>query len=466
MRVLLIGAPLFLRVYMPPLGLGYVASALEADGHDVELMSLTTLPSPGLADIRAVVRRFKPDVVGHTVLSPSANSSRTLFRAVQEEAPKAVLVAGGAHPTALPEHSLTWLGADVTVLGEGERTFRELVATLEARGDPSAVRGIAYKGDQVIRITPPRPFERDIDTLPVPAWHLIRPESYPPVPPQGMLKSPPATMMLTSRGCPYECSFCASFRTMGRVHRLRDPGLVVDEMALLHDRHGINEIMLVDLNFTFSRNHAVSVCQEMIDRNFKITWKPLAGFRIDHVDEELLTLFRDTGCYQVIFGIESFNQRSLDRLKKDLDTRVVRDKIRMAKRVGLNTASFFIVAMPGETEAEVRNTMRAARKSDLDFAGFFCWTPMPGAADWPEFEKTIDLETLRWEGLNYDEAVYSDKIPRKRLKRLLFMGHFLFYFNPRRMIKLLGLVRPRYFKFFLAFAFDTLFGSRGRLRLR
>ncbi len=466
MRILLIGAPLFLRVYMPPLGLGYIASVLEEDGHEVRLISLTTLPVPGLSEIQEEVRRFKPDMVGHTVLSPSANSSRTLFQAIRAAAPDVTLVAGGAHPSALPEHSLTWLGADMAVLREGESSFRELVHALETGQDLSQVKGIAYKENGTVLKTPPRPFERDVDRLPLPAWHLIRPETYPPVPPQGMLKDPPATMMLTSRGCPYECSFCASFRTMGRAHRTRDPGKVIDEMALLKENHGIREVMLVDLNFTFNRDHAVQVCTEMLRRNFKITWKPLAGFRIDHVDEDLLRLIKQTGCYQVIFGIESFNQCSLDRLKKDLDVKIIHDKIRMAKRIGLNTASFFIVAMPGENEDQVRHTMREARKSPLDFAGFFCWTPIPGATDWEDFEKTIDLETFTWEKLNYDEAAYSEEIPTKRLKRLLFVGHFLFYANPKRIWKLLGLVRPRYLRFFLAFAFDTLFGSRGRLRLR
>jgi len=466
MRVMLIGAPLFLRVYMPPLGLGYIASVLEGQGHEVELISLTTLPVPRLSEIQERVRRFRPAVVGHTVLSPSANSSRTLFQAIRSVDPNVVLVAGGAHPTALPEHSLSWLGADIAVLKEGEHTFGELVDALEKGRDVAGVDGIAYRKNGAVRLTGMRPFETNIDVFPFPAWHLIKPETYPQVPPQGMLKDPPATMMITSRGCPYECSFCASFRTMGRAHRLRDPAKVLDEMELLKDRHGIREIMLVDLNFTFTRSHAVAVCNEMLKRDFKITWKTLSGFRIDHVDEELLRLFKQTGCYQVIFGIESFNQSSLDRLNKALDVRIVHEKIAMAKRIGMNTASFFIIAMPGETEEQARYTMRMARKSPLDFAGFFCWTPMPGAADWEGFEKTIDIYSFQWERLNYDEAAYSDRIPRRRLKRLLFMGHFLFYANPRRAIKLLSLVRPRYFRYFFAFALDTLFGSRGRLRLR
>ncbi len=466
MRVLLIGAPLFLRVYMPPLGIGYIASVLEEAGHEVTLVSLTTLPVPKLADIRELVRRFRPHVVGHTALSPSANSSRVLFEAIRSEDPNVLLVAGGAHPTALPEHTITWMGADIAVLREGEHTFLELVTALEKGRDLKEVDGIVYKENGEIRYTAMRPFEPNIDVFPFPAWHLIKPETYPQVPPQGMLKSPPATMMITSRGCPYECSFCASFRTLGRAHRLRNPSKVVDEMQLLRERHGIREIMLVDLNFTFTRNHAVAVCNEMLKRNFTTTWKTLSGFRIDHVDEELLKLFKQTGCYQVIFGIESFNQSSLNRLNKDLDVRIVHEKIHMAKRIGLNTASFFIIAMPGETEAQARYTMRMARKSPLDFAGFFCWTPMPGAADWEAFEKTIDLYSFQWEKLNYDEAVYSDTIPKKRLKRLLFIGHFLFYANPRRAVKLLTLVRPRYFRYFLAFALDTLFGARGRLRIR
>jgi len=466
MKILLIGAPLFLRVYMPPLGLGYIASVMEQEGHEVQLISLTTLPLPRLSEIQERVRQFRPQVVGHTVLSPTANSSRALFGAIRAADPAVTIVAGGAHATGLPEHTLKTLGADICVLGEGENTFRELVRALEKRLDLASVKGIAYRVNGSTQVTAPAVFERNIDAFPFPAWHLMRPETYPQVPPQGMLKSPPATMMLTSRGCPYECSFCASFRTMGRAHRLRDPRSVVDEMELLKGKHGIREIMLVDLNFTFTRDHAVRVCEEMLQRNFEITWKPIAGFRIDHVDEELLRLFKRTGCYQVIFGIESFNQSSLDRLNKDLDVNIIAEKIRMAKRIGLNTASFFIVAMPGETEDQVLHTMKMARKSPLDFAGFFCWTPMPGAADWEEFGKTIDLETFQWERLNYDEAAYSTSIPQKRLKRLLFLGHFLFYANPRRVWKLLQLVRPRFFKHFMTFAFDTLLGRRGRLRLR
>lgn len=465
MRILLIGAPAFLRVYLPPLGLGYLASVARARGHEVKILSLTNRPAPSMGGIERVVREFAPDVIGHTALSPSFNSSIRIMRALRSVAPNAKLVLGGPHPTALPEHTLQSTGADHAIIGEGEVTWDEWLAALESGADVRGIAGLATRFGDEIHVGPKRDFVADVNVFPEPAWDLLKPESYPQAPPQGLQLRTPATQFLTSRGCPCSCSYCAANRTMSRTFRPRDTELVANEIERLQRDHGIRELMLLDLNFTYERKHARAFCETLLRRGIDIAWKPLAGFRIDEIDEPILTLLRRAGCYQLIFGIESFHPETLKTIRKDLDAGVIHEKIRLAKRLGFFTASFFIIGSPGETEERVNYTIREASKSPLDFGAFFCWTPMPGAADWAHLKNRIEPCEFRWENLNYDAAAYSDTLSHATLSKLVRKAHLSFYMKPRRWPKLLRLIRPRSFRYFAEFAMDYIRGTRGQLRL-
>jgi anaerobic magnesium-protoporphyrin IX monomethyl ester cyclase len=423
-------------------------------------------PAPTLTQIVQAAEDFKPDLIGHTVLSPTFESSRQIFAALSAALPKAVLVAGGPHPTALPEHTLTDTKASMAVMGEGENTFRELLAALESGASLEGMPGLAYRdGDRVV-IGPQRAFEEDINKFPMPAWDLLRPNSYPSAPPQALQLRTPAVQILTSRGCPYACSYCASFRTMSRSFRPRDMDEVMEEIKYLQREHGVREVMLLDLNFTYDREHALKFCEAIHRHQIDISWKPLAGFRIDAVDDELLRELKRAGCYQLIFGVESFHPDTLAQINKNLDAAIIHEQIRAVKKHGFFVASFFIIGSPGETADKVRYTIREATRSALDFAAFFCWTPMPGAADWSHLGSKIDLTTFHWGNLNYDQADYSDTIPNPELKKLVREGHLTFYSRPRRWLKMLRLIRPGSLRYFLEFAWDYLTGQRGRPRLK
>jgi radical SAM superfamily enzyme YgiQ (UPF0313 family) len=465
MRILLIGAPQFLRVCLPPLGLGYLASVARREGHEVRVLSLTNSPSPTLTQIRELAREYKPDLVGHTVLSPSFNASVKVCRAVKDGAPEAKIVLGGPHPTALPAHSLRQTVADYAIMGEGEITFAELLRSLNKGEFHPHMPGLAWRNGE-IHVGRQRTFAGDVDAFPEPAWDLLAPESYPNAPPQALQLRKPATQMLTSRGCPYYCSYCAANRTMSRDFRGRNTELVADEMERLQRDHSIQEFMLLDLNFTYDRTHASSLADTILRRGLDIAWKPLAGFRIDEIDEPLLRKLKKAGCYQLIFGIESFHPETLKKIRKDLDAQIIHERINMAKKLGFFTASFFIIGSPGETEERIRHTIHHAAISSLDFGAFFCWTPMPGAADWAHLKNKIDVDNFKWENLNYDAAIFSDTIPAPRLTKLLRLAHARFYITPRRWPKLMRLIHPLSIRYFLEFVSDYVRGTRGQLRIK
>jgi radical SAM superfamily enzyme YgiQ (UPF0313 family) len=466
MRILLISAPMFIRAYLPPLGLGYLAAVARGRGHTVQILSLTNRPSPTLSQIVRVAESFQPEVIGHTVLSPSFHSTQLIFHALARALPRAVLVAGGPHATALPDHTLRATGAHYAVIGEGENTFAELLKALENGENPEGIPGLAVRVDGETRVGSARAFESDVNRFPLPAWDLLKPEAYPQAPPQALQLRSPATQLLTSRGCPYACSYCASFRTMARDFRPRNIDLVMGEIKRLQRDHGIRELMLLDLNFTYRREHAMAFCDGLRRHGIDIAWKPLAGFRIDAVDDELLRTMKQAGCYQLIFGIESFHPDTLAQINKDLNANIVHDQIRLIRRYGFFVASFFIVGSPGETEERIQYSARQAARSGLDFAAFFCWTPLPGAGDWSFLQDKIDLDSFRWESLNYDEAIFSDTLSKKTLTRLLRLAHLRFYSRPKRWWKMVQLIRPAKLRYFLEFAYDYLSGSRGRPRLR
>ncbi|MHB1465171.1 MAG: B12-binding domain-containing radical SAM protein, partial [Thermoleophilia bacterium] len=286
-------------------------------------------------------------------------------------------------------------------------------------------------------------FPQDLDALPFPAWDLIDPRTYPDLPHLLLHQKFPVAPVMTSRGCPFDCNFCASTTLWGRGWRTRSSGNVVDEIELLVRDYQVKEIHFEDDNFTLKASHAAAVCEEIIRRQLDIVWCTPNGVRVDSLSEDLVRLMKRSGCYGLAFGIESGSQAVLDRNKKKLDLGKVAAKVKMVKRHGIEAHGFFIVGLPGETVDTIRETIDFARRVPFDRANFALLSPLPGS---DIFQKYV-LDRGNGQKIDYSAFNYFTPFPLGELDAAMLnkwqrRAVYSFYLRPRPLLNLARHTRP------------------------
>jgi radical SAM superfamily enzyme YgiQ (UPF0313 family) len=384
--------------------LPYVAAALRADGHEVEILDLLlarTTPDK----IERRMERFRPQVVGITSVTLNHHIAEGIAEVVRKCDERVPIVMGGPHVSFEIEGSFQRLPAlDYIAIGEGEHTMRELVRALEGRMDLRDVRGLAGIDRSLGRAwkNAPRPLEDDLDTLPNPARDLVPLARY--------LAFDSHASVVTSRGCPYECIFCSAPAWTGRKVRYRDPSLCVDEIEELA-RLGFSEITIEDDLFTLYRKHFLAVCGELIERNTGIRWNAFS--RVDTITPEIVGTMAKAGCQAICFGVESGNQEVLDLVKKNSNLAKVKEAMRMAQDAGICALASFIVGLPGETEETLRKTVAFAEELKHEFGslyGFHILSPFPGT-EVREKAAEYGLEILNSDWTKYDANHVVSRTP-------------------------------------------------------
>lgn len=430
----------------PPLGLGYLAGSLLSAGHEAEIIDCFR---DGITNeqMGGILLETKPDLIGITVVTSAYPCVVELCKTLRNcHNYGAKIILGGSHPTALPESTLRDTGADAVILGEGEKTITELAVSEDWR----KVDGIAYldkKSGKFVK-TKPREIETDIDKLAWPAWHLMAPDKYPKAPHGIIVRNFPVAPIITSRGCPYNCSFCAVNNIWQHKFRRRSPKNVVDEMEYLVKTFGVKEIHIEDDNFTLVRGHAEKISQEILDRKLNISWKCPNGVRADRLDLDLLKLMKKSGCYLLAFGIESGSDEILKRHSKAIDKEKIREAVRMCKEVGIETQGFFILGLPGETKETIDKTIQFSKELELDWAYFSIFTPFPGSRLWSELKdktKDLDWSLLKQSTVARSFCVLSDDELEVQQKRAFRQ----FYLRPKMFLNLAKYVRPAQLIFLL-----------------
>jgi radical SAM superfamily enzyme YgiQ (UPF0313 family) len=354
----------------PPLGLAYLAGALEAAGVTVQILDLVVMPQTS-STLSAVLNRFQPDVVGVTAVTMTAETAFDLLREVKAVAPEVVTVMGGPHATFSTKATLTAVPElDVIVRGEGEGTLIDLVAARDRR-QWFRIPGLAFRDNGHIRHTLWRAPENDLGRLPDPARHGLPLGRYRTL---GMPVS-----VTTSRGCPFECVFCVGRRMVGARVRYRPPLRVVAEIEGLAAL-GFRQVNLADDLFTANPRHCLAICDEILRRGLAVRWSSFA--RVDTVSVPLLTRMREAGCHAVSFGIESGSPEILKRVRKKITLKQAEAAVRMCRQAGLEAHASFILGLPGETPATLAQTMAFARRlgdQGLNY-GFHLLAPFPGTA--------------------------------------------------------------------------------------
>jgi radical SAM superfamily enzyme YgiQ (UPF0313 family) len=416
----------------PPLGIGYLSSYLKKNGYETKIIDGLNL---SLSNDEIVEKVSDCDIVGITVLTAYYLEAKDLTEKLKKAGK--IVVWGGAHASILPKNILAETSADFVVVGEGEKTFLELVGAIREKNATNNIAGV-YSRETINFL--PRPLISNLDELPFPDWEQMDPRLYQKAPHGALIKNFPVAPITTTRGCPYECAFCASPKIWQRIFRMRSPKNVLDEIEYLVKNFGVREIHFEDDNFTLVREHAEAVCKGIIERNLKISWATPNGIRADKVDKELLELMKKSGCYFVVFGIESGNQYILDNIKKSESLNSIENAIKIAHEVGLMTQGFFIFGLPGETKESIQNSINFAKKTKLDRAQFLLLDLIPGSELWDCHHNEIEYDYTK---RSYQDTTWiPSTISRSDLLEAQPMAFKKFFFRPQPIWSLI-----KHFKF-------------------
>jgi radical SAM superfamily enzyme YgiQ (UPF0313 family) len=371
----------------------YLAAALRAEGHEVEVLDLL-LARTTPEKIERRMASLRPELVGITSVTLNHHIASFIAEVVRKCDPAVPIAMGGPHVSFEIEGSFRDLPAlDFIGIGEGEHTMVELARALEGRMDLRDVKGLALRDGERIQRNAPRPLEDDLDQLPTPARDLVPLSRY--------LAFDANASVVTSRGCPYSCIFCSAPAWTGRQVRYRTPSLCVDEIEELA-RAGFTEITIEDDLFTLYRKHFLAVCDELVRRDTGIRWNAFS--RVDTISPEIVETMARAGCQAICFGVESGNQEILDLVKKKSDLQKVKEAMRMTQAVGISALASFIIGLPGETEETLRKTVAFADELHQEFGslyGFHILAPFPGT-EVRERAAEYGLEILSNDWTRYD----------------------------------------------------------------
>jgi len=419
----------------PHHGIGYMASILRKNGHEVYFIDCAILKKPYSQIIRQV-ERLNPDAIGITAVSAYYSEMKKLARMLHKL--KIPIILGGVHVTILPELSLRECGADFAVLGEGELTILDLMNIWQDNEKRKYIKGIAYiEHNQFIR-NPERELIQNLDDLPFPAYDLINPLQYSIKHSYFKIKRYPALAIFTSRGCPHTCSFCASCTFWRHRYRRRSPQNVVDEIEYLVREFGIKEIQIGDDYFNCNKNHVIEICREVLRRKLDLSFSCPNGLRFENVDKELLTIMRKTGFFTLTFAVESGSQTILDRINKKLDLKNVSRIIKLAKQLGFFLNGYFIFGLPGETYETVRRTIQFAKSLPYDAMAFFIAKPLPGSSWFDQWSHNKKISEIDYNWFHFLEIGGKlEFFDGKRKLKLPSDAWKEFYFRPKQLLRYL-----------------------------
>lgn len=344
------------KEFVPSLGLGYIASALESKGHKVCILDGVRYGDSLQSAIRIIVAE-NPDVVGFTATSQARLRAIELIK-MTKELTCALTVAGGPHFQPTAKEALESIKElDIVVKGEGEYIMPELIEAYEQKTDLKCIKGIFFRYNGEVVETEDRPVCTELDNIARPAYHLFSLKKYT-AKLQGT--NSPVIGIISSRGCPNNCIFCAN-RVLHRGRlRLRNAHDFVGELDFLRNNYGYQAFYFWDDTFTISRPHAESICDEILSKGMKIKWYTRA--RVNTVDRGLLQLMKKAGCIALGFGIESGSDKVLATINKGITVAESEEAIRISAELGFIVNAFFIVSLPGEIISDIDATLNLMKK--------------------------------------------------------------------------------------------------------
>ncbi len=451
LKVLLINAP-YIDFYGPikfaagryfPLGLGYIASFLVQRGFRVSLCE----PEAQNMDYKSINKTLaveRPDVIGISSATPNFYNAVKLAKLAKSVCNCAVIY-GGSHASAIPEFIAERYREyfDYVVVGEGEYTMAELLTCLENKEIPLNVPGLYFWHDGGVVRTQRRSPIQDLDGLPYPARDLIPHNLFNPNMHNARYKR--CFTILTSRGCPFNCSFCASHLTMGSKYRVHSAEYVLEEITFLKKQYGAEQLVINDDTFTLKRERLIDICEGMIKKNLGFKW--FCFSQASAVDKDILKLMKRAGCYSIGFGVESASPRVLKSIGKPVSLEKCREIISDANDLGMKTQAFFVFGKEQESIKEIKETIRFAIRLKPTLAFFNMLVPYPGTRDFDYFFKGVPFDQIEWKNFVAigTRSVISKADGRAiNLENMLYKANLKFYFRPGQLLHLLSKIKTLY----------------------
>ena len=422
----------------PTLGIGYIASVLLKNNFEVEIIDCY-LKNYTFDQVGELINQKNPDAIGITSTIININDSLKMAEYLKESFPKINLVVGGPQLTADIKGTFENSRFDFGIYGEGEYAALELFQNLrDKKNSFNSILNLVWRKEKEIIINPVRPYIKNLDDLPQPARHLYpHINEYHPVP--ASYKRLPVGQMITSRGCPNQCIFCDR-SVFGNHYRAHSAEYVLNEIESLINDYGAKEIRFMDDTFSLLPKRVEEICQGIHDRKLDITWSCLT--RVDRVNLELLKKMKKTGCWQVIFGLETGDPEILKTVKKGTTLEQARKAVKWAKQVGMETRATFILGLPGENAETIKKTVNFAKELDLDVVNFFTVVLYPGNelyqiakkegkilhTQYDQYTSLIDTNSTK---LHY----LPEDMTEEELKKAVSWAYHSYYLRPLFLIK-------------------------------
>ena len=390
MKVLFVNPPQtaskykFMGVIAPPLGIAYMAGVLQENNIDVEILDASA-EDMDFKDVEKELLKRKPDLVALTALTPTIGRALETAQVVKETLPDSIVVMGGYHPTFNFIETLEDENVDIVIRGEGEYIMLNLVQALENQSSLHDVKGIVFedKNSKEIVVNPEAPLIQDLDELPFPALNLLPMKKY-----RLLDMDTHMTTMITTRGCPMQCSFCSSAAMHGKKIRERSVENIVDEIEYLKTNYDIDTIAFMDDTFTLKKRKVMAICDEILKRNIEIMWGCTS--RVDTLDEKLLKKMKEAGCITIFIGVESADQQQLDNMCKNTTIAKIENAFKIAHKLKIRTIASVALGMPGDTKEIMNKTVKFVHKLKPNYAIYSLATPYPGTRFYKEaFEKNL-----------------------------------------------------------------------------
>jgi anaerobic magnesium-protoporphyrin IX monomethyl ester cyclase len=461
----------------PPMGIAYLASAVRNAGYEVACLDMVveapfqetvingTVSRLGLTYDQTMekIAAWKPDVVGLScIFSNQWPATRELAKRIKAADSDVIVVAGGGHPTFLSQLCMEDAPLDFIIRGEGEEGFVELLNRIRKSRPLDDVDGLVYRDGDFIRANPKVNLIEDLDSIAFPAHDLLDLERYFKIAlPMGYsMMSPRNVPIVTSRGCPCHCTFCSSTYLWGKQYRTRSASNVLQELDWLVDKFRIEEIKVQDDNLTVNKKRVMEIFRGMIERPYHLHWNTPNGIAIWTLDKEMLTMMKDSGCFEMTMAIESGNQNVLDNLiRKPLKLDKVREINKVARELGIVRIAYFLIGFPGETKEQIMDTIKFSRELRLDLSAIFLYNQLPGSE---LFERCAKNGSITERGFfeignqYFSAVVDSDEWTSKQLEILIHWEHLRNYLAIFRSPYLVARMyykafryQPSFFKFFL-----------------
>lgn len=425
----------FMGVIAPPLGLAYMAAVLEENNFSVNIIDASA-SDMSWEDFENNLKDSNPDIIAITALTPTIEKALETARISKELFPNSLIVMGGYHPTFNYEELLEHDFIDIIIRGEGEYTILDLVSTIEKGEDLSKVKGIAFNNI----ITPDRDLINDLDSLPYPARHLLPMQEY-----KLLNMETRMSTMITSRGCPMQCSFCSSASMHGSKLRLRSVESIIEEIEYLIKNFNIETIAFMDDTFTINKKRVMAICDEIIKRDIDVLWGCTA--RVDTLDEEVLKKMREPGCITLFMGVESAEQQILDNVNKNTTIKKIKNAFKICREEKIRTIASVVLGMPGDTHESINKTVNFVKDLKPSYAIFSLATPYPGTKFYQQVFENNMIKVKDWSKYTLISPIIDTiECSLEDLRKYQTIAFCKFYLRPTYLIRQLIIDGPMLLK--------------------